>query len=107
MGIVKLNLKLKPQAYAPMTADGYLQDIKNVVAIVFQNVGTNTAYVFNNMYTILPDGGSLTLNATESPNDGVATMDILQLMVTFVGAGTNRLEILVLRPSTDDTPLNC
>lgn len=107
MGIVKLNLKLKPQAYAPVTANGYMPDIKSVCAIVFQNVGDSTVRLFDGLYTVLPSGGSLTLNATESPEDGVATIDILQLMVTFSGGTTNRLEVLVLRPGTDDNPLNC
>lgn len=107
MGAITLNLKLKAQAFAPMTANGYMQDIKNVAAIVFQNVGDSTVRIFNGLYTILPNGGTLSLNATESPNEGLSTMDILQLMVTFTGGTTNRLEVLVLRPSNDDTPLIC
>ncbi len=102
-----LNLKLQAQAYAPVTANGYLPDVKNVAAIIFQNVGDSTVRIFNGMYTVLPNGGTLALNATETPGNGIATMDILQLMVTFTGGTTNRLEYLVLRPSNDNTPLNC
>lgn len=96
-------MKLQPQAYSPVTASGYLQDIKGVAAIIFQNQGTNDCTLFNGMYTVRANGGVLTLNATED----FSTIDILQLMVSFSGAGTNRLEIVVLRPSKDDTPLNC
>lgn len=103
MSALMLNLKLKPQAYAPVTANGYLQDIKGVSAIIFQNVGTNNCTLWNGMYTVLANGGTLALNATEQ----MGTIDILQLMVQFTGAGTNRLEIVVLRPGNDNTPIPC
>ena len=107
MSAIKLNLKLQPQAYAPVTTDQYLPDIKGIVAIVFQNVGDSTVRLFNGQYTILPNGGTLALNATETPGDAIATMDILQLMVQFIGGATNRLEYVVLRPSNDQTYLPC
>lgn len=103
MSALMLNMKLQAQAYAPVETSGYLQDIKGVSAIIFQNVGTNNCTLFNGMYTVLANGGTLALNVTEN----YGTIDILQLMVQFTGAGTNRLEIVVLRPSKDSTPLNC
>lgn len=103
MGNVLLNLKLQPTPMAPMTADGYIPDMKGVMAVTFQNVGTTNARLFNGMYTVLANGGSLSLNVTED----LGLMDILKLQVMFVGAGTNRLEILTLRPSAENTVLTC
>lgn len=85
-----------------MTANGYIVDMKDVVAVVFQNTGTNTVRLFHGMWTVLPNS-TLSLNVTED----FASMDILQLDVMFSGAGTNRLEILTLRPSAENTTLNC
>lgn len=107
MSALTQTMKLQPQAYAPVTANGYLPDIKNVAAIIFQNVGDSTVRIFNGLYTILPNGGTLSLNATETPGSGIATIDILQLMVTFTGGTTNRLEYLVLRPGLDSSPIPC
>jgi len=103
MGDVLLKLKLRPTPLAPMTADGYIPDMKDVVAVVFQNVGTTNVKLFNGMYTVLANGGSLALDVTED----FATMDILKLQVMFVGAGTNRLEILTIRPAAENTVLTC
>lgn len=100
---IQFKMKLRPTPLAPMTANGYVPDIKDVVAVVFQNTGTNNAAIFNGMYTILANGGTLALNVTED----FASMDVLQLDVVFTGAGTNRLEILTLRPSGEHTFLNC
>lgn len=77
-----------------MTANGYIPDMEGVVAVVFQNTGTNNVRLFHGAWTILPNS-TLALNVTEH----FGTIDVLQLDVMFVGAGTNRLEILTLQPS--------
>lgn len=101
--MVKLFLKLRPTTLPPMTANGYIVDLVGVAAVIFQNTGTNPARIFNGMWTVLPNGGTLSLNVTED----FGSIDILQLDVTFSGAGTNRLEILTMRNGADDTVLNC
>lgn len=88
---------------APMTANGVIPDIKNVAAIVFQNVGTTNVRLFHGAYTVLANGGALTLDVTED----FGSLDVLQLDVMFQGAGTNRLEILTLRQGGDNTQINC
>ena len=97
------KLKLRPTPMQPMTANGYIPDMKNIAAIVFQNVGTTNARLFNGNYTVLANGGTLALDVTED----LSSMDILQLDVVFQGAGTNRLEILTLRYGGDNAQLNC
>lgn len=86
-----------------MTADGYITDMVGVSAVIFQNVGTTDVRLFNGMYTVLADGGSLSLNVTED----FGSMDVMNLDVMFQGAGTNRLEILTLRQGGDNTQINC
>lgn len=87
----------------PMTASGYIPDMKNIAAVIFQNVGTANAKIFNGNYTVLANGGVLTLNVTED----FGSMDVLQLDVVFAAGGTNRLEILTLRMGVDDTNITC
>lgn len=99
---VQLKMKLRPTPLAPMTANGYIPDMKDVVAVVFQNTGTNNASLFHGNWTVLPNS-TLSLNVTED----LASMDITQLDVMFTGAGTNRLEILTLRPGAESSVLNC
>lgn len=101
--MAKLKLKLRPTALPPITADGYMVDVVGVAAIIFQNTGTNDARIFDGMYTVRANGGVLTLNVTEDE----ASIDVLNLSVTFSGAGTNRLEVLTLRQGKDDTQLTC
>ena len=88
---------------APMTANGIVPDIKGVAAVIFQNVGTTNARVFKGAYTILANGGTLTLNVTEE----MGSLDLLQFDVMFQGVGTNRLEIVTLRYGNDNTPIKC
>ncbi len=97
------KLKLRPTPLKPMTANGYIPDLQNVASVVFQNVGTTNVRLFNGNYTVLANGGSLTLDVTED----FASMDILQLDVMFQGVGTNRLEILTLRYGGDNVYLTC
>lgn len=80
-----------------------MTDVVGVAAIIFQNTGTNDARIFDGMYTVRANGGVLTLNVTEDE----ASIDVLNLSVTFSGAGTNRLEVLTLRQGKDDTQLTC
>lgn len=101
--MAKLKLKLRPTALPPITADGYMTDVVGVAAIILQNTGTNDARIFDGMYTVRANGGVLTLNVTEDE----ASIDVLNLSVTFSGAGTNRLEVLTLRQGKDDTQLTC
>lgn len=98
-----LKLKLRPTTLPPMVADGYLVDIVGVAAIILQNTGTTTCRIFNGMWTVLPNGGTLSLNVTED----LGSLDVLNLAVTFSGVGTNRLEILTLRQGGDNTKLDC
>lgn len=98
-----LRLKLRPSPLPPMTANGYIKDILNAAAVIFQNVGTTNVRLFNGAYTVLANGGVLTLNVTED----LGSLDVLQLDVMFIGAGTNRLEILTLRQGGDNSQLNC
>jgi len=98
-----LKLKLRPTTLPPMTADGYMVDVVGVAAIIFQNTGTTNCHIFNGMWTILANGGTLALNVTED----LGSLDVLDLSVQFVGAGTNRLEILTLRQGNDNSTLNC
>lgn len=98
-----LNLKIRPTALPPVTADGYLVDVVGVAAIIFQNVGTNDALIFDGMYTVRANGGVLTLNVTED----LGSIDVLNLSITFSGRGTNRLEVLTLRQGKDNTKLEC
>ncbi len=100
---VQLKLKLIASPMMPMTANGIIPDIKNAAAIIFQNVGTTNVRLFHGAYTVLANGGVLTLNVTEIGG----SIDQLQLDVMFVGAGTNRLEILTLRQGTDNYSINC
>jgi len=87
----------------PMTADGYIPDMPNIAAIQFQNVGDSTVTLFHGTYTVLPNGGILSLNVTED----WSSMDVFQLDVTFTGGTTNRLEIITLRYGTDNSYINC
>jgi len=98
-----LKLKLRPTPLPPMTANGYIVDMKNIAAVIFQNVGTTNVRLFNGAYTVLANGGVLTLNVTED----LGSMDILQLDVMFQGVGTNRLEIITMRQGGDNSPLTC
>lgn len=98
-----LTLKLRPTPLPPITANGYLVDLVGVAAVIFQNTGTNTARIFNGMWTVLPNGGTLALNVTEN----FGSIDIFQLDVTFSGAGTNRLEVLTMRQGNDNTKIDC
>lgn len=100
---VQLKMKLRPSPLPPMTANGYITDIKGAAAVIFQNVGTNNCTLFHGNYTVLANGGTLTLNVTED----FGSMDVLQLDVMFTGPGTNRLEILTLRYGGDATNINC
>lgn len=100
---VQLKLKLIPTPLKPMTANGYIPDMVNVAAVIFQNVGTTDVRLFKGTYTVLANGGTLTLNVTED----FGSLDVLQLDVMFQGVGTNRLEILTLRQGGDNTKLNC
>lgn len=100
---VQLKLKLRPAALQPKTTNGYITDMQNIAALVLQNVGTTNVRIFNGAYTILANGGSLTLNVTED----FGSMDVLQLDVVFQGAGTNRLEVLTMRYGPDDTVIQC
>ena len=100
---VQLKMKLRPRPLPPMTANGYITDMESVAAVIFQNVGQNDCKLFNGNYTVLANGGTLTLNVTED----FGSMDILQLDVMFTGAGTNRLEILTLRYGGDNSKINC
>jgi len=88
---------------APVTADGTIPDMKSIAALILQNVGTTNARIFSGAYTVLANGGTLTLNVTED----FASMDVLQLDVMFQGAGTNRLEIITIRYGADDAAINC
>jgi hypothetical protein len=98
-----LKLKLRPTALPPITATGYLVDVTGVAAIIFQNTGTTNCRIFNGMWTVLADGGTLALNVTED----LGSIDILNLTVEFVGAGTNRLEVLTLRQGNDNSKIAC
>lgn len=100
---VQLKLKLQATPLAPMVANGYIPDIRNVAAIIFQNTGTTNAVLFNGAYTVLANGGVLTLNVTELGG----SLDVLQLNVMFSGVGTNRLEILTLRQGADNYSIDC
>ena len=100
---VQLNLKLIATPLAPMTANDIIPDIRNCAAVIFQNVGTTNAVLFNGAYTVLANGGVLTLNVTELGG----SLDVLQLSVMFSGAGTNRLEILTIRQGADNYSINC
>lgn len=99
----QLKLKLRPTTMAPMTADGYIPDMPNIAAIQFQNVGDSTVRLFHGNYTVLPNGGILSLNVTED----WSSMDVLQLDVKFIGGTTNRLEIVTLRYGTDHSQITC
>lgn len=100
---VQLKIKLRPTTMAPMTANGYIPDMPNIAAIQFQNVGDSTVRLFHGTYTVLPNGGILSLNVTED----FGNMDILQLDVQFTGGTTNRLEIITLRYGADNQNINC
>lgn len=97
------KLKLRPTPMKPMTANGYIPDMTNIAAIIFQNVGTTNVQIFNGNYTVLANGGTLSLNVAED----LTSMDVLQLDVMFQGVGTNRLEILTLRYGGDNVQINC
>lgn len=88
---------------APMTANGTIPDMPNIAAIQFQNVGDSTVYLFHGTYTVLPNGGILSLNVTED----WSSMDVFQLDVQFVGGTTNRLEIITLRYGGDNSNVIC
>lgn len=98
-----LKLKLRPTSMAPVTTDGLIPDMKNVAAVIFQNTGTTNARIFNGNYTVLANGGTLSLDVTED----FGSMDILQLDVMFQGAGTNRLEVLTIRYGADAQNVTC
>lgn len=98
-----LKLKLRPTPLPPMTANGYLKDISGAAAVIFQNVGTTNCRIFNGMWTVLANGGTLALNVTED----FGSLDILKLSVEFVGAGQNRLEVLTLRQGNDNNEILC
>lgn len=101
--MVQIKTKLRTTPLQPLTENGYLPDIVDAAAIIFQNVGTTNVRLFHGAYTVLANGGVLTLNATEN----FASIDQLQLDVMFQGAGTNRLEILVMRYGANDVNINC
>lgn len=88
---------------APVTANGVIPDIPNIAAIQFQNVGDSTVRLFHGTYTVLPNGGILSLNVTED----WGSMDVFQLDVQFIGGTTNRLEIITLRYGADNSQITC
>ncbi len=98
-----LKVKLRPTPLMPITANTYMTDVQGVAAIIFQNTGTTNCRIFNGMWTVLANGGTLAVNVTEH----FGSLDVLNLSVEFVGAGTNRLEVLTLRYGNDNSEINC
>ena len=103
MSAPQLKLKLRPVPLQPMTANGYIPDMPSIAALILQNTGDSTVRIFDGMWTVLPNGGTLAINVTED----MASMDVLQLDVVFTGGTTNRLEILTLRMGAQSAQLNC
>lgn len=100
---VQLKMKLRPTAMQPVTQDTVIPDMPGIAAVQFQNVGDSTVRLFHGLYTVLPNGGILSLNVTED----FGSMDVFQLDVKFIGGTTNRLEIITLRYGADNTNINC
>lgn len=84
--------RLKPVFLAPVIKNGKIPDLKGVAAISLRNAGDSTVSLDNGSWT-LDSKETLSLNVTE---DG-ATMDILDITVTFSGGSTNSLQIIILR----------
>lgn len=84
---------LQPVALAPMTANGYMQDLDGVAAIILRNNGSNVVNLWQGKYS-LQQYETVSFNVTEA---GLADMEFYQVPVQFVGAGTSQLQIVLLK----------